>query len=415
MENKYIDKKFYLSAAKEICRQIEKQEIRIDGLIGYIGRTRCVYDGTYQIGLYNNSIYDGIGGICVFYMALYHQTKDVNLLNKAHNIFTQICKDICGTDIDTREYKNLPISPLTGLSGVLYIMESFDETLFHEPTYLFIIDKLRKIIPVTEQYDYMSGITGLICFLYQAKHIDNKTKTELLQLCGKRLLELCVSTNGMMCWKYLDGTMYTHQKAMFLGGYAHGSASISLAMYMLYLITDDKIYKKAMEMALKHDRSFFSVDIKGWVDGRNTEYKIDSGSWCHGSAGIALSRLQLMSLGYKDSLINEELSFAKIQMEKRLDCNLSICHGSLGNLEILHILQNFRHEVDYDLKSHEENIITNIINKFPLLCGDDNYDSLIGLFMGKAGFGYQLLRMASWKDIPSVMCLETNTETQLLH
>lgn len=38
--------------------------------------------------------------------------------------------------------------------------------------------------------------------------------------------------------------------------------------------------------------------IQGWIDGRNTSYEEDSGSWCHGATGIALSRLILASEGF---------------------------------------------------------------------------------------------------------------------
>ena len=234
----------------------------------------------------------------------------------------------------------------------------------------------------------MSGLTGLIIFLYQAKHICDNVKYELMTLCGKRLIELSTISGGVMSWKYLDGARFSSQKTMVLGGYSHGSASISVAFYMLFLQTHDNTYMKAFEMALKHDRSFFSEDIKGWVDGRDTEHKMDSGSWCHGSTGIALSRLQLISLGYYDQLIKKELHYAIPQMVKRLECNLSICHGTMGNLEILHALKNYGYEINCDLNSYERTIIQSILAKSSIWCGDDNYDSLIGLFSNHPKLAY---------------------------
>ena len=404
----------HLQAAINILERILKYEIQKDNLIGYVGRTKCLYDGAFQIALHNNSIYDGIAGICIFYMALYRQTHDVNLLNKTKSLFSQICDDIENLNISNSELKNIPISPLTGITGVLYLMECFEE-LFNESIYKLVINKIQKIILETEQYDYMSGLTGLIIFLYQAKHICDNVKYELMTLCGKRLIELSTISGGVMSWKYLDGARFSSQKTMVLGGYSHGSASISVAFYMLFLQTHDNTYMKAFEMALKHDRSFFSEDIKGWVDGRDTEHKMDSGSWCHGSTGIALSRLQLISLGYYDQLIKKELHYAIPQMVKRLECNLSICHGTMGNLEILHALKNYGYEINCDLNSYERTIIQSILAKSSIWCGDDNYDSLIGLFMGISGIGYQLLRLYSWKTVPSVMCLEVSQENKIFH
>lgn len=236
-----------------------------------------------------------------------------------------------------------------------------------------------------------------------------------MKLCGQRLLELSIISSGMMSWKYLDGGRYTTKRSMVLGGYSHGSASICVAFYMLYLETADIKYREAFQKTLKHDRSFFSYDIKGWIDGRNEDNKLDSGSWCHGSAGIALSRLQLLSLGYNDTLIKEELDYAISQIKKRLKCNLSICHGVMGNLEILYALKNYGCEICCDLDLYEKVVCKEICSRSPIWCGDDNYDSLIGLFMGISGIGYQLIRINSWESTPSVMCLETNCQNKFLH
>lgn len=405
----------YIEAALGIYKRIENYEIQVGDLIGYVGKTKCLYDGAFQIALHNNSIYDGVSGLCIFFMTLYYHTHDENLLYKAKALFRQMCNDIESINISVEECKDIPISPLTGITGVIYLMECFHSDLYHEPTYTFIINKLKEIIPLTKQYDYMSGITGLICLLFQAKLINNTEKMELISLCGKRLLELGNISNGMMSWTYLDGSKYTVQRTMILGGYSHGSASICVAFYLLYLTTKDTLYKDAFKMALKHDRSFFSEEIGGWIDGRDPENKIDSGSWCHGSAGIALSRLQLLSLGYKDSIINKELDIAVSQIKKRLSGNLSICHGVMGNIEILHALENLGYKVDVDLSLCERKIIHDILNKSSIWCGDDDFDSLIGLFMGIAGVGYQLLRVYSWEKVPSVMSLEINTKNIYMH
>lgn len=405
----------YLHASLEIYKRIEKYEIQVEHLIGYIGRTKCLYDSSFQIALHNNSIYDGLAGICMFYMHLYRQTLDKKIYHKAKTIFQQICSDIANIRIDKSEYKNIAISPLTGITGVLYLMECFHNDLLDYSTYTNITNKLHEIIPITEQYDYMSGIAGLVCFLYQAKLINKTERIALMKLCGQRLLELGTISSEMISWRYLDGGRYASKRSMVLGGYSHGSASICVAFYMLYLETADVIFKEAFQKALKHDRSYFSYDIQGWIDGRDNDNQLDSGSWCHGSAGIALSRLQLLSLGYYDSLIKDELNYAILQIKKRLKCNLSICHGVMGNLEILHALKNYGCEINCDLELYEEMICKDICSQLPIWCGDDNYDSLIGLFMGISGIGYQLIRINAWTSSPSIMCLETNCENKFMH
>lgn len=405
----------YLQTALEIYQRIGKQEVVLNNRIGYVGRTKCLYDGAFQIGLHNNSIYDGLAGLCIFYMTLYKQTKDIELFHKATSIFNQIQNDVHKINISEDDLSTIPISPLTGITGILYLMECFPNELYQKSTYSLIIKILRKIIPLTEQYDYMSGLTGLICFLYQSNLLKMKEKQELLNLCGMRLLELSSLSEGMMSWSYLDGAKYTERQSMVLGGYSHGSSSISVAFYMLYLATSASDYLEAFQMTLKHDRSLFSCEINGWIDNRNLNTKHDSGSWCHGSAGIALSRLQLLSLGYNDSTIQKELSIAISQIKKRLHCNLSICHGVMGNLEILHILKKAGYVVSEDLSFISESICNSINSCAKILCGDDNYNSLIGLFMGISGIGYQLIRFSFWEKTPSILCLEIGTRNRIFH
>ena len=405
----------YLLASTAIYNRMKKYEIFVGGFLGYVSRTKCIFDGAYQIGLQNNSIYDGMAGICMYYMTLYQHSLNQELLNKAQIIFLQIRKEIQHLKISTSEYKSIPISPLTGISGILYLMECYPKYFMHIPTYTLVIRILQEIIPFTEQYDFMSGITGLICFLYQAKNINATKKSKLMNLCGKRLLELSENCDGMLRWNYLDGSKYTSQRSMSLGGYSHGSASISVALYMLYLETNDKAYKEAFDKTLKHDRSFYSEDIHGWLDGRDLENNMDSGSWCHGSSGIALSRLQLISLGYYDSKIKEEFRAAIIQIKKRLDCNLCICHGVMGNLEILHALKNCGFQIDCNLVPYEQKICDEIRQQLPIWCGDDNYNSQIGLFMGISGIGYQFIRLNHWSSTPSVMCLEIGNNIKIMH
>ena len=48
-----------------------------------------------------------------------------------------------------------------------------------------------------------------------------------------------------------------------------------------------------------------------------------------------------------------------------------------------------------------------------IICGDDNRNSQVGLFMGFAGIGYQLLKFYDWKNIPSILCLEIAHSTFL--
>lgn len=417
MTHKCIDKRHLIKSADTIRQLIDKRMICISEEIGFIGRTRNVYDGLFQVCQLNNSIYDGLLGICIFYRELFKYTSQNSIQLVADKIFKQTCVNYRRLSFENKKANNISLSPLTGIAGILYVMELFPGDYYNRDLYDDILLKIESLIPLTSQYDYMSGLSGLICFLYQARHISSHKKVRLLRRAANRLLILGDETENELCWTYLDGAELVSKKRMVLGGYAHGSSSIAVALYLVYKATDDTLYLDAFKKVLHHDRSFFSEEINGWLDARNGNNNQDSGSWCHGSTGIALSRLQLIHMGYFDDMILKEIRFAIAHMQKRLGYNLSICHGTMGNIEVMNAINYYLGNtgIDNDTCGWLTSIIHQINVKGNLLCGDDNSNSLIGMFMGISGIGYQLLRMADWKSVPCIMCLEVGSLLSNFH
>ena len=111
-------------------------------------------------------------------------------------------------------------------------MELFPNDFYNKTVYDDIIERIKKLIPITTQFDYMSGLTGLIMFITQCKLIKYHDKRILLQTSGNRLLELANSKDGMLHWTYLDGVRGREEK-LVLGGFSHGSSAIAVAFRIL--------------------------------------------------------------------------------------------------------------------------------------------------------------------------------------
>lgn len=356
----------------------------------------------------NDSLYDGLLGVCLFYLTLFTYSHNIQHKEIAHGIFQQLCehRDVVHIGVDKSE---IAISPLSGIMGLLYIMEVFPD-LYNASVYQSIIKEVKEPIPITTQFDYMSGLAGVILFTTQCKLMKETDKLTILKTSGERLLQLAKNIKGKTYWTYTDGNKIIGKNDLNLGGFAHGSSSMATAIFLLYKQFGDIRYLEAFKHSLLHDRSFYSDKIQGWIDGRNPSYEEDSGSWCHGATGIALSRLILASEGFSDKTMVKELKIAINQIEKRIGYNLSVCHGSMGNLEILHLLS-----MQNDTKTFRwvNSIATEISKGQDIICGDDNRNSQVGLFMGFAGIGYQLLKFYDWKNIPSILCLEIAHSTFL--
>ncbi|WP_278565861.1 MULTISPECIES: type 2 lanthipeptide synthetase LanM [Prevotella] len=404
-----------LDAVKHISERITKKAIEIEDEIGFMCRTKNIYDGVFQVSLMNDSIYGGLAGLCMFYRTLYNYIKDPEYLKLSHKLFKQLCSN-CLIETDVKD-RIIPLSPLSGITGLLYIMELFPNDFYNKAVYDDIIERIKRLIPITTQFDYMSGLTGLIMFIIQCKLIKYQDKRLLLQTSGNRLLELANSKEGMLHWTYLDGVRGREEK-LVLGGFSHGSSAIAVAFRILYEEFNDSSFMSAFQKTLLHDRSFYDEGIRGWRDGREYINNQDTGSWCHGAAGIALSRIMLIPFFEKDSLVFKELTIAESQVEKRLGYNLSVCHGTMGNIEILKAIDSALydgHKYEVRIREWINSIVKLIKDEDRILCGDDNLDSQLSMFMGYAGIGYQLLRMYDWQHIPSIMCLETNPFINHLH
>ncbi len=404
-----LDRNVLWKALERIDKEVRKRMIEIDNEIGFVCRTRNVYDGKFQVCLMNDSLYDGLLGVCLFYLTLFTYSHNIQHKEIAHGIFQQLCKhrDVAHIGIDKSE---IAISPLSGIMGLLYIMEVFPE-LYNGSVYQSITKEVKELIPITTQFDYMSGLAGVILFTEQCKLMKESDKLTIMKRSGERLLQLAQNINGKTYWSYTDGNKVTGESKLNLGGFAHGSSSMAIATFFLYKQLGDIRYFEAFKRSLLHDRSFYSDKIRGWIDGRNPSYEEDSGSWCHGATGVALSRLILSSKGFSDKAMIKELDVSIIQIEEKIGYNLSVCHGSLGNLEVLRLLSR---QDDAKAIKWVNNIAIEISKGKDIICGDDNRNSQVGLFMGLAGIGYQLLKFYDWENIPSILCLETSYST-LLH
>jgi lantibiotic modifying enzyme len=130
-------------------------------------------------------------------------------------------------------------------------------------------------------------------------------------------------------------------------------------------------------------------------------------AWCNGAPGIGLARLRSLP-HIDDAEIRTEIDTAlKTTLAHGFGGNHSLCHGDLGNLELL--LQASLTLDDPQWKTQVDrlaSIILESINQHGWLCGVPLGVETPGLMTGLAGIGYGLLRLAEPTRVPSVLVLE---------
>jgi lantibiotic modifying enzyme len=130
-------------------------------------------------------------------------------------------------------------------------------------------------------------------------------------------------------------------------------------------------------------------------------------AWCHGAPGIGLGRLA--GLPYlDDATVRAEIEIAvESTLENGFGRNHCLCHGDLGNLEVVTMAAGWLERPDWAERAGRiaGGVLTGIRER-GWLFGIPGRTEPPGLMIGLAGIGYGLLRLAAPERVPSVVILE---------
>jgi lantibiotic modifying enzyme len=198
-----------------------------------------------------------------------------------------------------------------------------------------------------------------------------------------------------------------------LTGFSHGAAGISWALLELAAQTDESRFKTAACGGIEYERSLFSAHAGNWPDLRKLEptrkqppaepsFQV---AWCHGAPGIGLGRLLGRRLNHLE--VDEEIQAAlRTTLAHGFGSNHCLCHGDLGNLELL--LEAARLWPESEWNKEADRLATCIVSSIQRdgwLCGNPLTVESPGLMTGIAGIGYGLLRCADREEVPSILSL----------
>ncbi len=170
---------------------------------------------------------------------------------------------------------------------------------------------------------------------------------------------------------------------------------------------DEQRYRETAARALAYERALFSVDEQDWPDLRMSGSRY-VWAWCHGAPGIGLSRLA-MPRSCEDSQVRTEIDAAvRITLAHGFGGNHSLCHGALGNLDL--VSEAARRLDERALVAEVARLAGAILESIcnhGWQCGVPGGAETPGLMTGLAGIGYGLLRLASPAYAPSVLQLSS--------
>lgn len=361
----------------------------------------------------SNYFYDGLAGIAVYFAALNKVTgrydEICNALEK--NLFSYT-EEICERK-DELEGESSGV--FNGESGLIYayqLLYRFTNNKKYLDYAEMHLKKITTIIQKDKDYDVIYGNAGALhIILNMYKLTRNADYMKLANIAGRVLID------GQIKKGEDYGGWITAGSKTPLSGFSHGAAGILWALTRLWKETGNPVVLDTIEKGLRFENHLFDRKAKNWIDRRQRtdeemqKYGIFMTAWCHGAAGILLSRTKMYGVlpGHFNLELQADASVAlDTTLKTGFNNNDCLCHGTLGNTEIiLEYCKKFR-KTENELQCK---IVRNQIAKD--IC-EDNYEcgrsylygyKIPGFMTGISGMGYSMLRDQD-SDLPCILSLD---------
>ncbi|WGS49940.1 type 2 lanthipeptide synthetase LanM family protein [Paraburkholderia sp. D15] len=341
-------------------------------------------------------LYDGLAGIAFFLLASAKFAGDSRGLDLGWAALNELERRLAMTAADQ------PYGAFSGISGVLYVYAHV-ATWFPE-----VHERLKArtglLVPIVaeklrddEACDLISGRAGtILCLLAVHDAGLNESALDLATQCGSEIVRIL--NKGA-------AHEVSRLKLPNYRGISHGLSGVAMAMVALGNATHESIF---VTTAL----AFFSLEgnmTEGgvWTDPHDLHH-VGQATWCHGAPGIALARLTAYSQLLGEPLIEREARRVLGECLKLpLIDNESLCHGNLGNLDVLALAVDvFPCEQLWGDEIEEKRTnVQALITREGLRCARPGYIPVPSLMTGVAGIGYGALRMSFLSGIPCVLTL----------
>ena len=394
----------FLAAARGIGDRLARLAIEQGGLVTWFHVD--LSDNGWLLEPMPIGLYNGLAGTALFFANLGRLTDGERYERLARLALTTMRQRIAadpGTLVRPGAY--------AGWGGIVYALTHLG-LLWDEPELLaeaeglagFLVSRIEE----DDAYDLIAGAAGgAAALLTLHRHRPSSSTLGAAALCGEHLLSRAVAGERGTAWPPLPRV-----SELPLTGFSHGTAGIAWALARLAHATGDERFRDAAREAIRYERSWFCPERGSWPDLRESretgEGQAFPFAWCHGAPGIGLGRIA--SLPYLDDpeMLGEIRTAVRVTLAEGFGFNHSLCHGDLGNLEL--VREAGRVLADEDLKTGAERIAGRIlaqIEKDGPRCGASIQNEIPGLLTGLAGIGYGLLRAACPDQVPSVLLLET--------
>jgi lantibiotic modifying enzyme len=256
--------------------------------------------------------------------------------------------------------------------------------------------------------DLITGMAGTaLGLLALADELGDQRLAEQARATGEILIDRATVTSHGWSW-----AIPARRDPVHLCGISHGAAGIGWALLELFAATGDDRFRVGATSAFAYERSWLDRSAGRWPDLRIRGQRrgpltpIDSGiagTWCHGEAGIALTRLRAVAVlgpgphsGDAEIAVETTRRHLADAVPYAID-DLSLCHGLGGAADVM-----LDAAAAFNLRSRQvADVVTQLgqvmLERYvdagrPWACGTDG-ETTPGLFLGLSGIGWLFLRL----------------------
>lgn len=394
-----VDQARLLAAARAVGDRLEALALRGEDSAIWIGLT-LERNSHWTLVPLGADLYSGLPGVALFLAQLGAITGEQRYTELAQAALSTLRRLLDRSEVTL-------IGGFNGWGGVVYMLAQLG-ALWSQPELLCEAERLAESLPVLiandTHFDIVSGAAGCILSLLSLYHCAPARRTlDLAIQCGDHLLATAQPQDQGVGWPVPT----LASEAML--GLAHGAAGIALALGRLATASGEERFRAAALAALAYERSRFVPEYGNWPDLRATkpdQPPLFPNFWCHGAPGIGLARLGLLR-HLEDSHLHDEIAIAlQTTRERGFGLNHSLCHGDLGNLELLLQAGVLLNDPPWQAETWRvASMVVASIDGHGWLSGLPLSVESPGLMTGLAGIGYGLLRLAVPEQVPSVLLL----------
>jgi type 2 lantibiotic biosynthesis protein LanM len=351
--------------------------------------------------------YDGLCGVALFLAAVQKLVGEADMADLARSALATVVREAGRPDY-VRALFASGIGAAVGQPSIIYALVRAgeflgeEEWLHHAGRFGEMLDAER--IAADRNFDLISGAAGAALALLALYHATRLPEAlDKATLCGEHLLKnRSASRQGPRAWKTLRDQMLT--------GLSHGAAGIAYALLKLYEATGESSFLEAALEAEAYETSVFQPEASNWPDFRNPPTEqgyAQMTTWCHGAAGIALSRLAALPI-LDTPQVRQDISHGlRSTLAKKTGLD-TVCCGAMGRVETLVVAGKELGDPAYQQQAQEmaSSILRRSRQVGSYALGWKKAPYLASFHQGMAGIGYEFLRLAAPASLPSLLLWE---------